>query len=135
VWQATQSPAHTAPGGKPYAGGLYINFPGGIGKLATPNITPDKEVGAGRLCQGRAGREAERAGAGESGEQAAGDGLAAHRGGYLALWRRGPGRTALLINLASGACLMLALRLVLAGAPGFPPRRRSAARRRRCDRW
>ena len=33
---------HTAPGGKPYAGGLYINFPGGIGKLATPNITPDK---------------------------------------------------------------------------------------------
>ncbi len=38
---------HTAPGGKPFAGGLYINFPGGIGKLATPNITPDKETGIG----------------------------------------------------------------------------------------
>ncbi|AWN54215.1 cytochrome c [Methylobacterium sp. 17Sr1-1] len=38
---------HTAPGGKPYAGGLTINFPGGIGKLATPNITPDKQTGIG----------------------------------------------------------------------------------------
>ncbi|GJD99146.1 c-type cytochrome [Methylobacterium isbiliense] len=38
---------HTAPGGKPFAGGLYINFPGGIGRLATPNITPDKETGIG----------------------------------------------------------------------------------------
>ncbi|SEP08869.1 hypothetical protein SAMN04487843_106294 [Methylobacterium sp. ap11] len=45
--------------------------------------------------------------------------IVAAEAGYLALWRRGPGRTALLINLASGACLMLALRLVLAGAPGF----------------
>ncbi|KMO35932.1 hypothetical protein ACQVP2_00785 [Methylobacterium aquaticum] len=39
----------------------------------------------------------------------------------LVLWRRrrGPGRGALLVNLASGACLMLALRAVLAGAPGY----------------
>ncbi|TGD98748.1 hypothetical protein [Methylobacterium nonmethylotrophicum] len=39
----------------------------------------------------------------------------------LVLMRRGrrPGPGALLINLASGACLMLALRAVLAGAPGF----------------
>ncbi|MEH3148729.1 MAG: c-type cytochrome [Methylobacterium frigidaeris] len=38
---------HTAPGGKPLAGGLYITFPGGIGRLATPNITPDRETGIG----------------------------------------------------------------------------------------
>ncbi|MGY2047840.1 c-type cytochrome [Methylobacterium sp. JK268] len=38
---------HTAPGGKPFAGGYYVTFPGGIGKLATPNITPDKETGIG----------------------------------------------------------------------------------------
>lgn len=39
----------------------------------------------------------------------------------LVLWRRrgGPGRGALLVNLASGACLMAALRAVLAGASGF----------------
>ncbi|MET7247891.1 hypothetical protein ABZT49_31520 [Methylobacterium sp. EM32] len=39
----------------------------------------------------------------------------------IVLWRRrgGPGRGALLINLASGACLMVALRAVLAGASGY----------------
>ena len=36
---------HTAPGGKPYAGGLYINTP--FGEMATPNLTPDKETGLG----------------------------------------------------------------------------------------
>ncbi|WP_407522582.1 c-type cytochrome [Methylobacterium oryzisoli] len=38
---------HTAPGGKPFAGGLYLNFPHGIGRIATPNITPDRETGIG----------------------------------------------------------------------------------------
>ncbi|GAB5467781.1 MAG: hypothetical protein Kilf2KO_08110 [Rhodospirillales bacterium] len=36
---------HTAPGGKPYAGGLEINTP--YGSLSTPNITPDKQTGLG----------------------------------------------------------------------------------------
>ncbi|RVU20740.1 hypothetical protein [Methylobacterium oryzihabitans] len=47
--------------------------------------------------------------------------LVAAEAGLLLLWRRrrGPGRAALLVNLASGACLMLALRAALAGAPGF----------------
>ena len=37
---------HTAEGGKPFAGGLYMNMPY-AGKIATPNITPDKETGIG----------------------------------------------------------------------------------------
>ncbi|MEH3148728.1 MAG: hypothetical protein PGN34_26170 [Methylobacterium frigidaeris] len=39
----------------------------------------------------------------------------------LALWRRRrrPGAGVLLVNLASGACLMLALRAAIAGAPGI----------------
>ncbi len=37
---------HTAPGGKPYAGGLAFNLPG-IGSLFSTNITPDKETGIG----------------------------------------------------------------------------------------
>ena len=45
--------------------------------------------------------------------------IVAAEDGSLALWQCGPGRTALLINPASGACLLLALRLVIAGAPGF----------------
>jgi mono/diheme cytochrome c family protein len=36
---------HTAAGGKPYAGGLYVNTP--FGQLPTPNLTPDKEYGIG----------------------------------------------------------------------------------------
>ncbi len=36
---------HTAKGGQPFAGGLYLNTP--FGQLASPNITPDKETGIG----------------------------------------------------------------------------------------
>ena len=36
---------HTASGGKPFAGGLYMNTP--FGKISTPNITPDKATGIG----------------------------------------------------------------------------------------
>jgi mono/diheme cytochrome c family protein len=36
---------HTAPGGVPFAGGLYMNTP--FGKISTPNITPDKATGIG----------------------------------------------------------------------------------------
>ncbi|WP_027351272.1 c-type cytochrome [Halotalea alkalilenta] len=37
---------HTAPGGKPFAGGVAINTP--FGKLVAPNITPDDETGLGK---------------------------------------------------------------------------------------
>ena len=36
---------HTAPGGKPFAGNYVLNTP--IGKITTPNLTPDKETGLG----------------------------------------------------------------------------------------
>ena len=36
---------HTAPGGKPYAGGLKMQTP--FGYLLSPNITPDLETGIG----------------------------------------------------------------------------------------
>jgi mono/diheme cytochrome c family protein len=36
---------HTAPGGKPFAGGLYMPTP--FGEISTPNITPDKATGIG----------------------------------------------------------------------------------------
>jgi len=36
---------HTAPGGKAFAGGVLLDTP--FGKLATPNITPDKATGLG----------------------------------------------------------------------------------------
>jgi mono/diheme cytochrome c family protein len=36
---------HTAPGGKPYSGGLYMPTP--FGEISTPNITPDKSTGIG----------------------------------------------------------------------------------------
>lgn len=36
---------HTAPGGKPYAGGLALDTP--FGKLVSPNITPDRATGIG----------------------------------------------------------------------------------------
>jgi mono/diheme cytochrome c family protein len=36
---------HTAPGGKPFAGGQYMPTP--FGAISTPNITPDKETGIG----------------------------------------------------------------------------------------
>ncbi len=38
---------HTAPGGKPFAGGLYMNTP--FGPISTPNITPDKTTGIGDI--------------------------------------------------------------------------------------
>jgi mono/diheme cytochrome c family protein len=36
---------HTAPGGKPFAGNYVLNTP--IGKIRTPNLTPDNETGLG----------------------------------------------------------------------------------------
>ena len=36
---------HSAAGGKPYAGGLYLNSP--FGQIASSNITPDKQTGIG----------------------------------------------------------------------------------------
>ena len=36
---------HTAPGGKPFAGNYVLDTP--IGKIRTPNLTPDKETGLG----------------------------------------------------------------------------------------
>lgn len=36
---------HTAPGGKPFSGGLYMPTP--FGQISTPNITPDKATGIG----------------------------------------------------------------------------------------
>ncbi len=36
---------HTAPGGKPFAGGLVMETP--FGSITTPNITPDKKTGIG----------------------------------------------------------------------------------------
>jgi mono/diheme cytochrome c family protein len=36
---------HTAKGGKPLAGGLYMKTP--FGSISTPNITPDKATGIG----------------------------------------------------------------------------------------
>lgn len=36
---------HTTPGGKPFAGGLYMDTP--VGQIASPNLTPDKETGIG----------------------------------------------------------------------------------------
>jgi mono/diheme cytochrome c family protein len=36
---------HSAPGGKPFAGGLYLNSP--FGQISSPNITPDKQTGIG----------------------------------------------------------------------------------------
>ena len=38
---------HTAPQGKPFAGGLYMNTP--FGPISTPNITPDSETGIGKI--------------------------------------------------------------------------------------
>jgi mono/diheme cytochrome c family protein len=36
---------HTAPGGKPFAGGTVLETP--FGKIAAPNITPDRDTGIG----------------------------------------------------------------------------------------
>ena len=36
---------HTSPGGEKFAGGLYMPTP--VGKISTPNITPDKDTGIG----------------------------------------------------------------------------------------
>ncbi len=41
---------HTAPGGKPFAGGLPIDTP--IGAVFTSNITPDKQTGIGTYTYG-----------------------------------------------------------------------------------
>ncbi len=38
---------HTAPGGTPFAGGLYMNTP--FGPISTPNITPDNDTGIGKI--------------------------------------------------------------------------------------
>jgi mono/diheme cytochrome c family protein len=38
---------HTAPGGQPMAGGLAMDTP--FGKIYSPNITPDKETGIGKM--------------------------------------------------------------------------------------
>ncbi len=38
---------HTAPGGKPFAGGLSMNTP--FGPISTPNITPDADTGIGKI--------------------------------------------------------------------------------------
>ena len=39
-------PCHTAPGGKPFAGGRAFKIPGGT--IYTPNITPDESTGIGK---------------------------------------------------------------------------------------
>lgn len=36
---------HSAPGGAKFAGGLYMETP--VGKISTPNLTPDKDTGIG----------------------------------------------------------------------------------------
>jgi mono/diheme cytochrome c family protein len=38
---------HSAPGGTPFAGGLYMNTP--FGPISTPNITPDRDTGIGKM--------------------------------------------------------------------------------------
>lgn len=38
-------PCHTGPGMQPYSGGRYVSTP--FGKIASPNITPDKATGIG----------------------------------------------------------------------------------------
>ena len=40
---------HTAPGGKPLAGGTILETP--FGKIAVPNITPDRETGLGNWSE------------------------------------------------------------------------------------
>jgi len=40
---------HTAPGGKPLAGGTVLETP--FGKIAAPNITPDRDTGLGRWTE------------------------------------------------------------------------------------
>ena len=42
---------HTAPGGRPFAGGRTLETP--FGKLLTPNITPDRETGIGAWTSGQ----------------------------------------------------------------------------------
>jgi mono/diheme cytochrome c family protein len=52
---------HTAPGGKPFAGGLALETPFGV--IKTPNLTPDDATGIGRWTAGgfaRAMREGRR---------------------------------------------------------------------------
>ena len=56
---------HTAPGGKPFAGGLKMDTP--FGPIYTPNISPDKETGIGSWSDDEFYR-AMHAGIGKSGE-------------------------------------------------------------------
>ncbi len=42
-------PCHSRPGGTPYAGGLILDTP--FGKMATPNITQDRQTGLGRWTE------------------------------------------------------------------------------------
>ncbi len=57
---------HTAPGGKPYAGGLTLTTP--FGTLATPNITPDRATGIGTYTEAHL-RRALRDGIGADGKR------------------------------------------------------------------
>jgi mono/diheme cytochrome c family protein len=41
---------HTAPGGKPFAGGTVLETP--FGKIVSPNITPDRDTGIGGWSEG-----------------------------------------------------------------------------------
>jgi mono/diheme cytochrome c family protein len=41
---------HTAPGGRPFAGGVALQTP--FGKLVAPNITPDADTGIGNMTNG-----------------------------------------------------------------------------------
>src|SRR6516164_8752552 len=45
AWGGDCISCHTAPGGKPFAGGLDMPTP--FGEIPTPNITPDKATGIG----------------------------------------------------------------------------------------
>ena len=40
---------HTAPGGKPFAGGMVLETP--FGKMGVPNITPDRQTGIGNWSE------------------------------------------------------------------------------------
>src|SRR6202012_6222094 len=56
---------HTAPGGKPFAGGLSLATP--FGAIMTPNLTPDEATGIGRWSRNdfsRAMHEGRRPGGG-----------------------------------------------------------------------
>jgi mono/diheme cytochrome c family protein len=57
---------HTAPGGKPFAGGVALQTP--FGTLVAPNITPDRETGIGRWTEADF-RNAMKSGVGHDGKR------------------------------------------------------------------